>query len=174
MELTRNNIIRYAKVYDAHYRDKDRTAEDELKKWLKNNCYLDKEKFIRLGVWKSPRTIRHYKNNNNETIREATKKSFTSKDEKEKIEILLALNGVGFPVASAILHFAFPNKYSILDFRAIWSLCWRQPTYYNFAFWQKYCERLKSLSKQLKLPIRTIDKALWEYSKENQKELKCK
>lgn len=71
-------------------------------------------------------------------------------------------------VASAILHFAFPNKYPILDTRVLWSLGWEQPKYYTFDFWQKYCNEIKGISEKVGENIRTIDKALWEYSKENQ------
>lgn len=36
--------------------------------------------------------------------------------------------GIGtWGVASVILHFAYPDDYMILDFRAVWSLGIRQP-----------------------------------------------
>jgi len=56
-----------------------------------------------------------------------------------------------------------------MDFRAIWSLGWQQPKYYTFDFWQNYCKKIKEISKKVGENIRTIDKALWKYSKQNQK-----
>ena len=56
-----------------------------------------------------------------------------------------------------------------MDFRVIWSLGWKQPKYYNFDFWQKYVNELRKLAKKYKVSLRTLDKGLWYYSKENQK-----
>jgi adenine-specific DNA glycosylase len=39
------------------------------------------------------------------------------------------LRGVGIPTASALLHFAFPNDYPILDVRALASLAAERPEY---------------------------------------------
>lgn len=65
-------------------------------------------------------------------------------DERVRIESLLGsrrgLKGVGYPVASTILHFAFPSSYAIMDFRVIQSLGWKQPSSYTFDFWQRYRE----------------------------------
>jgi hypothetical protein len=114
--------------------------------------------------------MKHYKNkdNNDKTVREITSFSFKTKSEKARIESLRILNGVSYPVASAILHFAFPNKYPIMDFRVIWSLGWEQPSTYDFDFWQRYCEKIRGIATILNLPIRTVEKALWTYSKEHQ------
>jgi len=73
-------------------------------------------------------------------------------------------------VASVILHFKFPDRYPILDFRALWSLDKEQPKYYTFDFWWDYVQEIRKLSEYLKIDIRTIDKALWYYSKENQRQ----
>jgi hypothetical protein len=101
-------------------------------------------------------------------IKEITQFSFTAKNEEAKIRVLMVLNGVSWPIASALLHFAFPSKYPILDFRAIWSLGWEKPTVYSFDFWRSYCDKINTISQEVDLPIRTVDKALWEYSKQNQ------
>jgi len=173
MEITKEKIREYAQKYDKRYKDtNDEIVEKETKKWLEGNRHLDKERFIKTGLWKSRRPERHYKANNEKKVREITKLSFREKDERKRIELLLGteggLKGVAYPVASVILHFAFPNRYPILDFRAIWSLGLEQPKNYTFGFWQKYCGRIRDISKETGESIRTVDKALWEYSKEHQ------
>ena len=89
------------------------------------------------------------------------------KDEKDRIESLLGrkggLRGIGYPVASTILHFAFPNRYPIMDFRVIRSLNWDKPSTYNFSFWKKYYKRIRAISTKYSFPIRTVEKALWKY-----------
>jgi len=55
-----------------------------------------------------------------------------------------------------------------LDFRALWSLGIEQPKSYNINFWLHYCEKVREIAKSVQEDIRTVDKALWRYSKENQ------
>ncbi len=88
-----------------------------------------------------------------------------TKSEQARIEPLTVLNGVSYPVASIILHFAFPDKYPIMDVRAISSLGWEKPNSYNFDFWKKYCEMIQNISRETGESLRTIDKALWKYDK---------
>lgn len=169
--FTRQQLLELAKRYS--YKVKDELVEKEIKKWLRNHKYLDKKRFIRLCLWKTPRQRNNYEKNDDLTIKEVTGFSFSTKSEKAKIKSLQILEGVSYPVASTILHFAFPNKYPILDFRVIWSLNklfrFKKPKNYNFDFWQKYVNKLRKLAKKYKVSLRTLDKALWCYSKENRK-----
>ena len=171
MQINKKNIIKYFGKYNKRYENtRGEAVEKEIKRVLKKRRYLNKNDFIKICLWKSKRPKRHYEGeeNDNLTVKEVTRFSFATKSDKARIESLMILKGVSWPVASTILHFAFPNKYPILDFRVLWSLGGRVPQTYSFGFWRRYCNRICSISKRLNLPIRTIDKALWEYSKENQ------
>lgn len=168
MEITKEKIREYAQKYDNNRENNDEMVENEMKEWLESKRYLDKEKFVKIGLWKSTRPKKKYESNDDLTVREITRFSFSTNSEEAKIKSLMVLNGVGYPVASAILHFAFPNKYPILDFRAIWSLGWEQPKNYTFDFWQKYCGRIRDISKETGESRRTVDKALWKYSEKHQ------
>ena len=169
MKTTKETIKKHAKKYDERSRGTDdEIAANEITEWFKMHRYLDKERFMRIALWKSKRPKRHYENNDDTTIREITMFSLGTKSEVAQIKVLFAINGVSYPLASAILHFAFSDKYPILDFRAVWSLGWKQPTSYNFDFWQKYCVRVRGISERTGESIRTVDKALWEYSREHQ------
>lgn len=169
--FTKDNIKKYAKKYEERVAGKqDEIIEKELRGWFKNNKYLDRRHFIKLGLWKSPRPKRFYEDeiNSDEIIRNITKLAVLSDDECFKIKSLQLLKGVSWPVASVILHFAQPNKYMIMDFRAIWSLGWEQPRQYTFEFWQKYTNEVNKIAKKFNVSLRILDKALWQYSKENQ------
>ena len=174
--FTKQNILYYANKYDERYkRTEDFFIEKELRDWFSKHRYLTRDKFIKLGLWKSKRPKRHYKNfkNTDGFVKNLTSLAFEASNERERIELLLSTNnglkGVSWPVASTILHFAFPNKYSIMDFRAIWSLGIEKPKKYDYQFWLDYCKKIKMFAIKFKQSIRTIDKALWQYSKENQK-----
>lgn len=169
MKLSKDNIIRYADKYDNRYNSTpDSHIEEEIKQWFESNRFLDRDNFLKLCRWKSPRPRKSYEQNRDDFVREITAFSLSTNNEEARIKSLLILNGVQYPVASTILHFAFPDRYPIMDFRAIWSLEWQQPKAYTFEFWQNYCKKIRSISKRYQLTIRTVDKALWQYSKEKQ------
>lgn len=176
MNFSRKKIIEYSKKYDAKYKGThDELTEKELRDWFARYGYLDREHFIKLGLWKSTRPKKKYENkeNDNLTIKEITKFALGAKSEIAKIKSLMILKGVSWPVASVILHFAFSDKYPILDFRVLWSLSklfkFKQSKNYTFDFWKKYVQKLRKLAREHKVSLRTLDKALWYYSKEKQK-----
>jgi len=117
------------------------------------------------------KTTKHYESEENDDliVKEVTQFSFNARSEIAKIKSLLILKGISWPSASVILHFAFPTKYPIMDFRVVWSLGWQQPSSYDFGFWSRYCNRIGEISRKHNLPIRTVEKAMWKYSKEHQR-----
>ena len=71
-------------------------------------------------------------------------------------------------MASVILHFCHRDPYPILDFRALWSLGAEEPASgYNSDFWQQYTTTCRALAAEAACPLRTLDRALWAYSKAN-------
>ena len=99
---------------------------------------------------------------------EVTRTALRTDNERLKIEILTLLTGVSWPTASVILHFCDKKPYPILDYRALWSLRVEAPPRYDFDFWWAYTRFVRRLAKETKLSMRTIDRALWQYSKERQ------
>jgi hypothetical protein len=88
-------------------------------------------------------------------------------DEGARMSTLRWLWGVDVPTASALLFFAFPDDYPIIDVRALGSLGQKKPRYYSAKFWTEYLDACRSLSKELDVSIRTLDKALWQASVES-------
>jgi hypothetical protein len=168
MPLTKANIGTYAARYDQKSSLKDKRVEARIKLVLRTQRFLTKLQLMRIGVWKSPRQTKRYADNDAKAVKELTAFSFSAGTEQARMGALLALNGVYFPVASVILHFAFPDRYPILDVRAVWSLAWPQPKSYNLKFWLRYCSRIRGIAARFGLSLRTVDKALWQYSREHQ------
>lgn len=169
MDINKESIKEYAGKYDERYRGtKDEAVEREIKAWFEAHRYLDKKEFIKIGLWKTKRPQKYYESNDDLTVREITRFSLTTGSEEARIKALLILHGVSYPVASVILHFAFPNQYPILDFRVIWSVGCAKPKNYTLDFWENYCDMIRGIAEEIKMDIRMIDKALWMYSKENQ------
>ena len=82
--------------------------------------------------------------------------------------LLRMLDGVEWPTASALLHFCDIRPYPILDYRALWSLGYTKTPHYTMKFWLKYLTYVRELAEHLKQDIWTIDRALWQHSKERQ------
>ncbi len=88
--------------------------------------------------------------------------------ERLRIGSLLILQGVSWPTASVIMHFFHVEPYPILDVRAAWSLgLIATSSGYSFELWWAYVRSCRALSRPLGLSMRSIDRALWQYSKEH-------
>ena len=100
-------------------------------------------------------------------VEAATRESLSpAAGERERIESLLALRGVGLPTASVLLHFAMPDRYPILDVRALESLGVTGNPSRTVAFWLGYVDACRALAAAHGVSLRTLDKALWQHSKE--------
>ena len=130
--------------------------------------HLTRAEFLTICAWKSPRAKPRCRENSEHTIRTLTRAALASSDEAVKIDLLRLLRGVEWPTASSILHFCDARPYPILDYRALWSLGFAKPPAYTMEFWLDYLAFTRALAARLGLPIRTVDKALWQYSKERQ------
>jgi len=87
-------------------------------------------------------------------------------DETVRIGALLELHGVGVPTASTLLYAAFPADYPILDVRALESLGVKARSGYPITFWLGYLDACRRLARASGVSLRTLDKALWQRSKE--------
>ncbi|MFG0251479.1 MAG: hypothetical protein ACF8NJ_01235 [Phycisphaerales bacterium JB038] len=121
-----------------------------------------------LADWKSPRTRPHIASNDDNWIHDVTRLALSTPSERLRIESLTLLRGVGWPMASVILHFCHTDPYPILDFRALWALGAEEPEY-DFSFWQTYTRTCRNLAARAACDMRTLDRALWAYSKANQR-----
>lgn len=125
-----------------------------------------RDELILICAWKTERSKSRVATNTETEAEFATGRAFRAADEGLRIEALTGLAGVGVPTASALLFFAFPNDYPILDVRALESLGQKARTSYPAPYWIDYLLACRRISKELGVPIRTLDKALWQASKE--------
>jgi hypothetical protein len=123
--------------------------------------------FLLLCAWKSARSRPLVAANSPARIARATGRALdAATGEAERMEALLTLNGIGVPTASVLLHFAEPDRYPILDVRALESLGAAGRSVYPVSFWLRYLEACRELAARHGVSLRTLDKALWQYSKE--------
>lgn len=125
-----------------------------------------RDELILICTWKTARSKGRVARNSEMEVEFATGRVFSTKDEDKRMEALTGLEGVGVPTGSALLYFAFPDDYPILDVRALESLGQRGRTIYPTDYWTEYLLACRRIATELGAPIRTLDKALWQASKE--------
>ena len=131
--------------------------------------YLERDEFLAICRWKTPRSKPLCERNHESFVKEVTRTALSTSNEELKIRVLLLLSGVGWPTASVILHFCDRGRFPILDYRALWSLGITKPPEDSLGFWLKYTNFTRDLADRTALDMRTIDRALWQFSKENQR-----
>lgn len=122
--------------------------------------------FVEVCAWKTPRSRPRIAANRPRVIAAATRRALAADDEAIRIGSLLELDGVGVPTASTLLYAAFPEEYPILDVRALKSLGVKPRSGYPVGFWLAYLAACRALAHHAGVSLRTLDKALWQHSKE--------
>lgn len=152
-------------------------AEDLISKLshVKQQAYFNKPEFLAMCSWKSPRPRHLYQSNSSADIRRVSLKLFAAECEKQRIELLTSLKGVGVPTASAILTLTDPQDYGVIDIR-VWQLLYRcgavrtRPSGVGFSCenWLEFLERLRHWARKFDVTVRDVERALFEHHKESQ------
>jgi hypothetical protein len=167
LRFHKNEITNFAN--QCKVTNKDIYIANHILPRVREDCFFEPTDFKTVCDWKSPRPRRLRELNPDNLIRSLTHTALTTKNERQRIEALVELEGVGVPTASALLHFGYDNEYPILDFRALWSLSVEiEPHKYTLEFWMEYTNYCRSLAESGGVSLAILDHALWMYSKLNQ------
>jgi len=164
--------FRFSEIQDIAARYYYPREEDELinrRTKILQAQYLTKNDLRDVCRWKSPRSAGHVQTNSERFVKEITRFSLTASDERARVQTLTILDGVSWPTASVILHLFHQDKYPILDFRALWSVNADMPNQYSFSYWWEYVQFTRWVSSKANVSMRVLDRVLWQYSKENQR-----
>jgi hypothetical protein len=130
--------------------------------------------FYAIVTWKSNRSISKVKNGLSAAGLTPTilmaKVSACASDQDRMME-LDNVTGIGVPVASAILTVCYPNRFTILDYRA-WEALLRfkmvtsQKMPNNIAdYFSLYLPACRAMAIKQNMTLRELDKAMWGLSK---------
>ena len=103
--------------------------------------------------------------NTDEDIADALKLALMAKTDRAAVAVLTGLSGVGIPVASAILTAIYPERFTIIDVRALEALSVDRAII-TVDFYLDYLDACRQLARDNNVPLRTLDRALWQWSKE--------
>ena len=166
LRFSESQIISWAEKYEYV---RDETELLDLAPHVQSAGYLTKAELYQVARWKSPRSARHIAGNDAAYVEEVTALALAASEERTRIEALTLLDGVRWPSASVILHFFHDAPYPILDYRALWSLGQKTPKKYDFSIWWAYVEYCRKIARRNSVDMRTLDRALWQYSKTRQR-----
>ncbi len=165
LKFPEEEILRIAQRYS--YPREEQVLLD-IRIAARESGFLTKDQIKTVALWKAPRAAGHIDKNDPEFVREMTSLGFSAKTERARIEILTLIDGVRWPTASVILHLFHEDPYPILDFRALWSVGLEVPNAYTFEFWWPYVDYCRAVAHRSRIDMRMLDRALWQFSKENQ------
>lgn len=172
---TKKEINNWAKRYNDTQTGAERLVEKYLmglKKTVRerksrraSRGYLRYHELYDLVYWKLKR-LRWVDKNPEFFVRRITSEVFRLDDDREKLNKLTSLYGVGQSVASAILHFCDQERYPILDQHVLRSLAIDEKDLYGpkYPFWQRYVNFCRVEAERYNVSMRTLDRALWKYS----------
>jgi len=166
LRFSKKAIQQWAENFPAEY---DVELETALAPQIRSRGYLLKPEFEIICRWKTPRSQKLVRCNPADYVEAVTETALSTPNERLRLEVLLLLSGVSLPTASVILHFCHTDPYPILDVRALWSLgIDANKVPYNFEFWWAFTQHCRKLAAAAGVSMRELDRALWQYSKENQ------
>jgi hypothetical protein len=106
--------------------------------------------------------------NSEDEIREALRLAAKAEQARSAIAVLTGLYGVNIPVASAIATAIHPDRFTIIDFRALHALGHKKVDN-SLPFYLAYRGYCIELAAEWNLSLRNLDRALWQWSKNHGK-----
>ena len=167
LRFDESKIRYYADKYLDEEKDYDNPVESVVDE-VKGRGYLTKSDLIALSYWVRNRSTYRIKRHSDDFIKERTGFALSSDTaEPDRINRLLELDGVKWVVASAILHWFHQDDYPI----------WSPPARNSVGIdknsdapkrgeWEAYVKFCRKLAKENGVNMRTLDRALWKYSKD--------
>ncbi len=142
---------KYSLSYNFDY-NKEETSE--LHKLLNNNSSIDINDLRRVSLWKLNRILNVSDNTIKDLRKLASLKNIEIDSEFSKniINKLVSSDGIGFPMASAILKFIRPDIFPIIDVRAYRALTGNKiySSQYKIELYTKYAQQLRKYADKLK------------------------
>ena len=154
--------------FSFSYNDKE-TAELHAK--LNGSNSITQDDLRRVSLWKSDRVLSVTQDTLDVLNKLSASTNVKLKDDvvKEALEKLVLSQGIGFPMASAILKFINPDVFPIIDVRAYRAFTGTKPYYgtYSYDKYIEYAEALTNIATVTKRALREIDEQLYCFDQIN-------
>jgi hypothetical protein len=126
----------------------------------------DRDDLLRVGTWKARgRTLGRLSTNSDEEIAYISSVAFAA-PESIGYRMLTLLHGVGEPTASALLTVWDPDRFTVIDYRALESLRKAGELGAADPDYPAYLGLCRRIAERCGCELRTLDRALWQASKD--------
>lgn len=197
------NLQQWLEKFQVEWEDKPIAYLDQSRNWkedsdplfgsiseaIQSRDYdLSVAELQRISQWKlqSRRNESNIIENSDEAVSQQFKSAITASTDREAINSLIELSGIGVPMASTLLTVAKPSQYAIIDYRAFRGIAGAKPEIVDSQQYANYAEFLQHFRTYLKNPeayefymnhvreiadaedvsARQVDMALWAFDKE--------
>lgn len=170
--MDKKAILLWRDKYDREEDVYNKGEEEELRGKFQKNKYITKEDLRKIIGWKFqgpliPRGkifLKYVKEADEEFVKDLSKLAFKTRNDETRIRLFCTIRGVGPAVASVILAFYDPENYGVFDIHAWRELFGKEPKdlFTSLKHASRYFERLREISRQLGLPARDVEKALFK------------
>jgi hypothetical protein len=139
--------------------------------------YYKKDELAQVGEWKSPRIRKRLAQNSSTDVEDITRMALAA-PERLQHRVLGSLHGIRDPVATAVLTIWAPDLHTVLDFRAVEALdalhrlgavseTLPKHEVGSLPDYVAYLECCRAIARRLGVDLRDLDRALWQWSKED-------
>ena len=169
IRLAANDILVLAEEYlnlPFGQRVSNRMADERIERkfhTVRHRGHMTADDLRATAYWKcrGNRLASRLDENAPEDVEEITRVSFATTNERLRIGAMRALHGVDWPVASVILHFAFPDRYPILDVHVMHAI--DGPSERSFDSWTRVANFCRNQAAKYGVTMRELDRALWTH-----------
>jgi hypothetical protein len=163
MKATRDWVRTWADRYIARMGDTEVHLLEAVGPAVAARGHYEPGELAAVARWKTPRSKSHIASNPAVDVRDITSAAFLV-PERLQHRVLTLLDGVRVPTATALLTVAFPDRHTIIDVRCTEALG-RLGEWDGTGGYRPYLEVCRRLASQLDVNLRTLDRALWQWSK---------
>jgi hypothetical protein len=164
MKATRGWVRTWADRYIARMGDTELHLLEAVGPAVAARGHYEPDELAAVACWKTPRSQSRIASNPAADVRDITSAAFLA-PERLQHRVLTLLDGVRVPTATALLTVALPNRHTIIDVRSTEALG-RLGAWDGTGGYRPYLEVCRRLASQLDVDLRTLDRALWRWSKE--------
>lgn len=167
--MTGSALVALVRAHLSRKEDGPTVKLIERLKLARRRGHLTKGELHAVCLWKSRRAQPLILSNTHDQVREATSLAMVMRGEREKLEALTRLRGVGIPMASAILMLLNPDRYAVIDIR-VWQLLRGRGAVAgnaagaNFTVrqWTTYLRVVRRLAKEVGVSARDVERTLFK------------
>lgn len=164
MRITAAFVVEWAGRYVSNMGSVEPELFETLGPGVAARGFYEPEELAKVARWKTPRSQRKIQQNEPDDVRDVTSMAFSA-PERLQHRVLTMLDGVRVATATALLTVAFPDRHTVIDFRSTEALHllgeWDGAG--GYVAYLRVCRRLAN---ELEVDLRTLDRALWRWSKD--------